>query len=42
MDILLFTVTILEKVSYVISLLAFMEFIGYLIKEKRKQNEKSN
>ena len=37
-----YTGTTLEKVSYVISLLAFMEFIGYLIKEKRKQNEKSN
>lgn len=37
-----YTGTALEKVSYVISLLAFMGFIGYLIKEKRKQNEKSN
>ena len=37
-----YTGTTLEKVSYVISLLAFIGFIGYLIKEKRKQNEKSN
>ena len=37
-----YTGTTLEKVSYVISLLAFIGFIGYVIKEKRKQNEKSN
>ncbi len=37
-----YTGTTLEKVSYVISILAFIGFIGYLIKEKRKQNEKSN
>lgn len=37
-----YTGTALEKVSYVISLLAFIGFIGYLINEKRKQNEKSN
>lgn len=37
-----YTGTTLEKVSYVISILAFIGFIGYLINEKRKQNEKSN
>ena len=37
-----YTGTTLEKSSYVISLLAFIGFIGYLINEKRKENEKIN
>lgn len=37
-----YTGTTLERSSYVISLLAFIGFIGYLINEKRKENEKIN